>query len=59
MKFSLDSILPDDDPNPDDYEVWDNPKGAHIVREYQRDGVKYVEAEFKNSPGEIYTYVRK
>lgn len=57
MKFSLSDILPEEED--EDYETWDNPKGAHIVREYQKDGVKYVDAEFKNSPGEIYTYVRK
>lgn len=43
--------------NPDDLEVWDNEPGGTVVRRFQEDGVKYVEVEFKNSPGETYIYL--
>lgn len=57
MDFSLDAILGEDAPN--DYEVWDDQPGGTIVDEWQEDGVTYVHVEFKNSPGELYTYIKE
>lgn len=39
------------------YEKWNAPKGATIVDRFEYDGVKYIAAEFKHSPGKRYIYL--
>lgn len=56
-KFTLDDLMKPE-PRPDEYEVWDNQPGGHVVERWQEDGVKYVGVEFKHSPGFLYTYLQ-
>jgi len=43
--------------DPNKLDKWDNPPGAQVVDRYTRDGVDYIVASFKNSPGIFYLYL--
>lgn len=39
------------------FELYDSSMGGTIVERYTKDDIDYVQVEFPNSPGVIYTYL--